>query len=359
MAKPKKPYRDFPLFAHPNGQWAKKIKGRPHYFGVWSKPQEALERYQQERDFLYAGQAPPEQCQTLGEVLEAFKADKQRCLDEGSINERTFGDYLAISEAIAGLGKHRSIKGIAKADLLSLRERLSKGKNGGQISPVTFGVKLTFARMFFKYANEEFDSGVKYTKPLTSPAKKQLRERRNQASKKLFSAEQLRILLKNADSYMRAMILLGINAGFGPADCVALQASDIENGWYDSFRVKTQVPRRCPLWPETVSAVNEISNGRVAFNGRKWTRHIFALQFKSLCQQCEVYREGVTTPYSLRRTFQTIAKTAPVNQSVIDKIMGHERPDMSEVYNQTVFDQELRKCVDHVQGWLKGSITLA
>ena len=72
-----------------------------------------------------------------------------------------------------------------------------------------------------------------------------------------------------------------------------------------------------------------------------------------------MYREGVTTPYSLRRTFQTIAKTAPVNQSVIDRIMGHERPDMSEVYNQTVFDGELRKCVNHVHDWLNGKITLA
>ena len=142
MKKPKKPYHDFPLFAHPNGQWAKKIRGRPHYFGVWAKPQAALEKYQKERDYLYAGQAPPDECETLAEVLEAFKADKQRCLDEGDINERTFGDYRAICAAIARLGKHRPIKGIGKADLLKLRERLSKGKNGRQLSPVTFGVKL-------------------------------------------------------------------------------------------------------------------------------------------------------------------------------------------------------------------------
>jgi hypothetical protein len=55
--KPDKPYEEFPLFPHQNGQWAKKIKGRLHYFGLWEDWEEAKKLFERERDDLYAGRS--------------------------------------------------------------------------------------------------------------------------------------------------------------------------------------------------------------------------------------------------------------------------------------------------------------
>ena len=56
--KPSKPYPSFPLTAHNNGQWCKKIRGKVHFFGVWEDPQAALEDYLRVAADLHAGRQP-------------------------------------------------------------------------------------------------------------------------------------------------------------------------------------------------------------------------------------------------------------------------------------------------------------
>ena len=57
-ARPRKPHPDHPLFAHPNGQWAKKVRGKIHFFGVWRDSDAALKKWNKDKDALLSGMTP-------------------------------------------------------------------------------------------------------------------------------------------------------------------------------------------------------------------------------------------------------------------------------------------------------------
>src|SRR5262245_11739495 len=94
-AKPSKHHPDFPLSPHAAGVWAKKIRGKPHYFGPWDDLDAALEKYLAEKDDLHAGRKPrtdPEAL-TVKDACNAFLNAKQAQVDEGLLSPLTWGDY--------------------------------------------------------------------------------------------------------------------------------------------------------------------------------------------------------------------------------------------------------------------------
>jgi len=100
---------------------------------------------------------------------------------------------------------------------------------------------------------------VRYGPTFKPPSKNVLRKARQAGGAKMFEAAEIRAMLADAVPQMKAMVLLGINCGFGNSDIAGLPhaALDLERGWVDYPRPKTAVPRRCPLWPETISAIRE------------------------------------------------------------------------------------------------------
>src|SRR4051812_2009823 len=93
--KPSKPYPDFPLFPHATGRWAKKIRGRFHYFGPWSDPDGALARYLKSKDTLHAGKVPkpdPEEI-LVKDVANYFLNAKDERVQSGELSKRTRVEY--------------------------------------------------------------------------------------------------------------------------------------------------------------------------------------------------------------------------------------------------------------------------
>jgi integrase len=191
----------------------------------------------------------------------------------------------------------------------------------------------------------------------------------------LFDAGDLRKAIDAAGVQMKAMLLLGINAGFGGADCgtLPMEALDLDRGWVTFPRPKTGVPRRCPLWPETVAALRGVIDARRApkdsadanlvfitkYVGR-WdkgtTDNPISKEMAKLLKDVGVRRKGLSF-YALRHTTETLGGEAK-DQPALDLIMGHasDSRDMGAVSQENIKDDRLQAVVDRVRA-AKASLT--
>jgi integrase len=189
----------------------------------------------------------------------------------------------------------------------------------------------------------------------------------------MIEAADLWRLIDAADAQMRAMILLALNAGYGNTDCATLPLSaiDLDCRWVSYTRPKTGVPRRAPLWPETVAALREAITLRpkpddyaacwLAFLTERGTRlvraakatsraDVVAVRFGGLLKRTGLHRAGLGF-YTLRHVFRTIADGAR-DQVATDLIMGHADPSMAGHYRERIDDARLIAVTDHVRAWL-------
>ncbi len=367
--KPKKPYPDFPLFPHATGRWAKKIRGKLHYFGPWADADAALQKYLDQREDLHAGRKPRigSDGLTVRDLLNHFLTSKKMLTDAGEITTRTFGEYHATCGRLADtFGVSRRADDLAADDFEQLRSELAK-----RLGPVALGNEIQRIRGVFKYGFEAglIDRPVRFGPAFKRPSRKVMRKARNARGPRMFEAAELLALLEKAGTQLRAMILLGANCGFGGADCGTLPqaALDLSAGWVIYPRPKTGIERRCPLWPETVEAVRAALAGRPApkdgadadlvfitkYGGRWYkgtTDNPISKETAKLLAEADLARPGLNF-YALRHTFETIGGGAR-DQVAVDHIMGHAREDMASVYRERIEDARLWAVTDHVHGWL-------
>ena len=375
VAKPAKPYPDFPLFPHATRRWAKKIKGKFVYFGPWDDPDGALQRYLDRKDDLYAGRTPrvSSDSLTVCELINRFLTEKQQAVDAGELHPRTWKGYHdTCGWVVECFGRSMAVKDLRPEDFSRLRFELAK-----TMGPETLRTNLTRVRVLFKwgYDSDLLEKPVKCGPGFKSPSKRVMLQNRNANGGRMFSADELRRMIDAADTQLRALILLGLNCGFGNNDCATLKLStlDAEPGWIDHARPKTGVPRRCPLWPETVQALGQAiatrpkpetpedaelvflsSRGRrlMGTTAKRHWRNAIWPKFNAL-----VTRLGLQKPrrgfYSLRHVFETVAGGSK-DQIAVDAIMGHVTPGEGTTYRESIDDSRLQAVVDYVRRWLFG-----
>lgn len=383
--RPKKPYPDFPLSPHASGAWQKKIRGKIHYFGRWAKRvngklvridgdgwKDALEEYKVQADDLHAGRTPRVKTDglTVADLCNRFLTAKLRQREAGEIGSRMFDEYKAATDRLVStFGKTRLVDDLAADDFEALREAMAK-----QWGPVRLGNEIQKVRTAFKYGFEAglIDKPVRYGPQFKKPSAGVLRRHRAKSGERMLEADEIRRLLGTADVQLRAMLLLGVNAGFGNHDIATLPLSalDLDAGWVSYPRPKTGIARRCPLWPVTVAALRDALAKRpqprqqeasglvfVTTRGRPWLSGGIAnpvsVAARDLMKTAGVHHDGIGF-YTLRHVFRTAADGAR-DSVAIDLIMGHTDSSMGGHYRERVDDARLLAVVSHVHAWLYGA----
>lgn len=375
--KPDKPYEGYPLYAHGSGQWAKKIRGVTVYFGPWSDPDAALQAFLDQRDDLMAGRVPrvrQEGGPSLERLTAAFLDAKRSQAESGELSRRMWSDYHAAAERlVASMGRRVSVADLRPEDFA--RARADAAKHFG---PVTLAVWIQRVRTIFKwgYESELLEKPVRFGPDFRKPSRRVARLHKATKAIKLIEADVIRKLIDAAAPPLNAMVLLGINCGFGQADIGELPkaAVDLDAGWIVFPRPKTGISRQCPLWPETVEALRIAmanrphprgpADDRLFFltqYGLPWVKYIdrgperrgvrtdaVSLLFNRLVKRLGLKVKGF---YGLRHTFRTIADEVP-DKTAIDLTMGHGDESMGANYRQRVDPTRLRKVTDHVRAWL-------
>src|SRR5262245_44075041 len=197
-ARPSKPYPEFPLFPHAAGVWAKKIRGKLHYFGPWDDPDGALQKYLEQKDALHAGKKPrtdPEAL-TVKDVANAFLNHKKALVDGGELSPRTWDEYKAVADEVVGrFGKRRLVSDLGPDDFASLRDRFAR-----KWGPHRLAKAIQYTRSVFKHAFDAdlIPAPVRFGPGFKRPTKKTLRLHRAEQGPKLFTVEEIRRLLDAA-----------------------------------------------------------------------------------------------------------------------------------------------------------------
>ena len=191
LLKPKTPYAEFPLTPHASGKWAKKIRGKLHYFGNWARRLEgvlipiegengwkpALDEYMKVADALHTGRTPRKEADKDGfaikDLCNHFLTAKKRKMDAGELTSMMFYDYkFATDFLVEHFGGNRLVDDLSAEDFGTLRAAMAK-----KWGPVRLTNCITRIRSVFKYGfeNGHMERPVRYGSEFDKPSASTLR----------------------------------------------------------------------------------------------------------------------------------------------------------------------------------------
>lgn len=401
--RPEKPYPEFPLNSHANGSWYKYIPaaGGIVTFGSWKddpKGERALAKFLEERDDLFAGRTPRGRVDdAVAPILAQVLGVKEKEVEVGEIEKVTFDELKDAAKLVVDyFGADRSVKSITPKDWTDFKfekidvyapidRKTRKPVLDEQGQPVKQprspdGITNLCGRVktLFNKAEELelIDAPPRYRAVLKRVKEKRRRKARNARRGLIFTAAELHLIFDELCPAVKAMALMAINVGIGNKDISLCRFENInfETGMLDYARLKTEVERVVPLWPETIEAIEEYLKERPEVpgldefvfltqktktlyfteteskGGRVTRKDSMGREFTKALKKLGLYKKNLGF-YSLRRTFQTIGDETGF-ESAVKACMAHaeQSRDMSARYRQELAKQKAA-VVNYVREW--------
>jgi integrase len=371
--RPAKPRADFPLTPHPAGQWVKRIHGKLYSFGAWADPEAALSEYHRVRESLDGVADPDGGKVTTRRLVQDFLKAKRQLVDQGDLAMKTWTDYQAAGKRlVAFFGPAREVASLRPADFDRYRKSFPADWGAVRINNEIVRVS---PMLRFAFATGAVDKPLQLGITFRRVSQKKVRAERAGKPQKFFEAAEVHSLLAHAGIQMKAMILLGVNCGYGNSDCGRLTRDmlDLESGWLSDHRHKTGILRAAQLWPETIDALAAVLAVERQRIPREYADRVFltryrkpwwvdgasgdpiSKEFTKLRTAAGVFRKRVGF-YSLRHVTQTIGERAAGSDPVAVRIlMGHVDSSISAAYREGYDREPVKLICEHLrQWWLAG-----
>lgn len=276
----RKPYPTFPLTPRKDGRFAKKIKGIYYTFGSDGDWRAAQDEYYRVADAVHKGRSLPKEIPeaiTVRQCANRYLANREKDVDAKTLTLGSWDNYRKCLMRFARfIGPHQRMASLGPDDFTRFAHHL---RETAQLGSYAYNRARSLIAAWLTYsAREEWIKPVNVGNGFKKiPAGKM----RSNRKPRLLSPGMVKAILLHAGPQMRAMILLGLNGGFGATDCATLtrDAVDLDAAVIRFPRAKTGLPRTVPLWSETVDALRIVLASRPADplvfrtnHGAQWVR---------------------------------------------------------------------------------------
>jgi len=243
--------------------------------------------------------------------------------------------------------------------------------DNSRICVTTANLYILHVRMLFKWAEEVH--GLESVRlgciKMFSVNRKAKAGHGRKQNRDVISWEELEKLFRAADGVDIALLLLGINCGFGNMDIGTLKRVDVdlEAAMVSHSRSKTGVMRQLVLWPQTVSVLKQYLKHHRGTPSKKQYEDLFFIgkrghplcweridpdgkfrrsdaiknRFVRLYKKAGLIRLYGRGFYSLRHTFATIIGISSHDLREVQAVLGHKRIATQNIYRHDLVEKAM------------------